>query len=375
MKKSLTLMALPFAYLATTPILAEESDKLLTPSARIELEAMKANDVDLYDNANNTDITDQSSKVELGLEAKLSPWAKASFLLVHEVGDDGHYELNWDEALFTLGNAEVSPFSLGLGKTTAPFGAFETLMITDPYTKDMAETKAPIALVSYEADNGLFAKAYTFDKKVNDRQGSGMNNGGFQIGYTEESEERSLNAGLGWMANIGGTDGIRDTLRDRTGFNERGLGPYALGGGRMRQDVPGIALHALAKQGPITLIGEYISATQNFNGTNELAFGNQGAKPSALNLEAGYTWDSGLLGKETTLAIGYQKTSEALDLGLPEKRVALGLGIEVYKYTTLKLEWARDWAYGSSKTGNATLGNTGTSDSVDTVTAQLAFEF
>lgn len=375
MKRPLGLMALPLACLVATPALAEESSRVLTPSVRVELEAMKANNADLYDNTNNSDITDQSTKVELGLEAKLSPWAKASFLLVHEENDKARYELNWDEALLIFGNADVSPFSLGLGKTTAPFGAFETLMITDPYTKDMAETKVSMALVNYEAENGLFAKAYVFNRKLNDRGDNGLNNGGLQIGYAKESEERNLNVGLGWMANIGGTDGIRDTLRDPEGFNEAGAGPYALGGGKMRRDVPGIALHMVAKQGPVTLIGEYISATQHFNATNELGFGNHGAKPSTLNLEAGYTWDTGLLGKETTLAVGYQRTSEALDLGLPEKRVALGLGVEVYKHTTLKLEWARDWAYGSSKAGNATLGDTGTGDSVDTWTAQLAFEF
>lgn len=368
-------LTLAVACLASGSLLAEESGKLLTPRLLIELEAMKANDVDLYDNANNRDITDQSSNIEFGLEANISPWVKGSFQLVYEVNDEDNYELNWDEALFTFGNPDVSPISLGLGKTTAPFGAFETLMITDPYTQDMAETKAAMALLSYEAENGLFAKAYAFNKKVNDKDRNDLNNGGFQIGYAKETEERQINAGLGWMANIGGTDGIRDTLRDPGGFNEPGAGPYALGGGRMRHDVPGIALHLVAKQGPITLIGEYITATKGFDDTNELAFGNSGAQPAAMNLEAGYTWDAGIFGKATTVSAGYQKTWEALDLGLPEERLALGMSVEVYKHTTLKLEWAKDTAYGSRKTGNATLGNTGTGDTVDIWTAQLAFEF
>jgi hypothetical protein len=375
MKMSRLALAVSLACLASGSLLAEESDKMFNPSLLIELEAMKANNADLYDNTNNRDITDQSSKIELGLGVKISPWVKGDFLLVYEVNDEDKYELNWDDALFTFGNTDVFPITLGLGKTTAPFGAFETLMITDPYTQDMAETKAAMALLTYEAENGFFAKGYVFDKKVNDRKGSDFNNGGFQIGYAKETEERTINAGLGWMANIGGTDGIRDTLRDRSGFNEPGAGPYALGGGRMRHDVPGIALHLVAKQGPVTLIGEYITATRSFNGTRELGFGNHGAKPAALNLEAGYTWESGLLGKETTLGVGYQKTWEALDLGLPEERVAVGLGVEVYKHTTLKLEWAKDRAYGSRKTGNAILGDTGTGDTVDTWTAQLAFEF
>lgn len=375
MKKTNLALALSMACLAVGPVLAEQNEPLLKPSVLIELEAMKGSDADLYDKANNTDITDQSSNIELGLEANLSPWAKAKFLMVYEVNDKDRYELNWNDALVTFGNSEVSPFSLSLGRTTVPFGAFETMMITDPYTLDMGETIVGTVMLNYEAENGLFAKAYAFNKRINDRRDNSLNNGGFQIGYNKETEERSINAGLGWMANIGGTNGIRDTLRDSGGFNEDGVGPFALGGGRMRHDVPGIALHLVAKQGPITLIGEYIGATQGFDTTNELGFGSHGAKPAALNLEAGYTWDSGLLGKETTLAVGYQKTWEALDLGLPEERVALGLSVGVYKHTTLKLEWANDRAYGSSKVGNATLGNTGTGDSMDTWTAQLAFEF
>lgn len=375
MKVSPLALAVSLATLTSGPLLAEESEPLLKPSVLVELETMKANDVDLYDNANNVDITDQSSNIELGLEANISPWLRAKFKVAHEVNDEDKYELRWYDAFFTIGNPDASPISLGLGLTTVPFGYQDTLMITDPYTLDLAETVVPMAMLSYEAENGFFAKGFLFDKRVNDKRGSKLNNGGFQIGYAKETEERSIDAGLSWMANMGGTDGIRDTLRDPGGFNEPGVGPFALGGGRMRHDVPGIALHLVAKQGPITFIGEYMTATKGFDFDNELAFGNHGAKPAVLHLEGGYTWDAGLLGKETTVAAGYQKTWEALDLGLPEERFSLGLGVNVYKHTTLKLEWARDWAYGGDKTGNATLGNTGIGDSVDTWTAQLAFEF
>lgn len=375
MKVSQLTLALSLASLVSAPLLAQESDSIFKPSVLVELETMKSSNADLYDNTNNDSITDQGSNIELGLEVQISPWLKADFKVAHEVNYEDRYELRWYDALFTIGNPDISPISLGLGKTTVPFGYQDTLMITDPYTLDLGETVVPIAMLSYEAENGLFAKGFIFDQRVNDRKGRTFNNGGFQVGYAKESEERTINAGLGWIANMGGTDGIKNVLRDSDGFNEPGVGPFALGGGRMVRDVPGIALHLMAKQGPITVIGEYMAATRGFDATNELAFGTSGARPAVLHLEGGYTWESGLFGKETTLAAGYQKTWEALDLELPEERISLGLGVEVYKHTTFKLEWARNRAYDATTTGNATMGMAGTGDTENVWTAQVAFEF
>jgi len=99
-------------------------------SGAVEVEAGFENG---YEDENTSDIT--LATVELGLEAKISEWARANVVLLWEEDDTEQVEV--DEGTITLGNAERSPLYLTAGKFVVPFGAYETNMISDPLTLEI----------------------------------------------------------------------------------------------------------------------------------------------------------------------------------------------------------------------------------------------
>ncbi|MDH5525618.1 MAG: LbtU family siderophore porin, partial [Desulfobulbaceae bacterium] len=106
------------------------------------------------------------------------------------------------------------------------------------------------------------------------------------------------------------------------------------------------------------------AATEAF-AASELAYNGGGAKPKAWNVEVGYT--SELMGKETTLALGYQGTDQAVDLGLPEQRYLAAVSMGIIDNTSLALEYIHDEDY--------SVANGGTDNDAETVTMQLGVEF
>lgn len=83
-------------------------------------------------------------RLELGLEAELTDWIKASSVLNSEwIGDSvngGDEKITVDQAIITL-QKEDFPLYLVLGKRVQPFGLFENHLVTDPMTQDAFETK------------------------------------------------------------------------------------------------------------------------------------------------------------------------------------------------------------------------------------------
>jgi len=100
--------------------------------------------------------------------------------------------------------------------------------------------------------------------------------------------------------------------------------------------------------GPVSLMGEYITALDEFQ-ANHLAFKGQAAQPKAWNAEAGFTFN--IAGIETTLAVGYQATEEALALELPESRILGVVSAGIYDNTTVSLEYAVDSDYDENDGG------------------------
>ena len=74
-----------------------------------------------------------------------------------------------------------------------------------------------------------------------------------------------------------------------------------------------------------------------------------------------------ILGKETTFALGYQGTDEAVALDLPKHRYLATIGMQILKNTTLALEYLHDEDY-PQRDG-------GTGGEADQVTVQVAVEF
>jgi hypothetical protein len=300
------------------------------------------------------------STAELDIEAGINDWTTANLVLLWEEEDGSGNELTVDQATITIAESRASPFYLVAGHLALPFGRYETLMVSDPFTLELGETKETALIVGAES-HGLFASAYGFNGDLDDGTGNTIDNYGADLGYAWGGDGRSVYTSLSYINDLGDSDGISDVV----------IGNLTAPA-RYERKIPGYALHALVTAGPVSLIGEYVTATKGFDSSNEIAFNGRGAKPSAWNLEAGYTFDAA--GHETALAVGHQETGEALGLGLPRSRTSATVSVALMEDTTFSLEWTHDRDYGTGDS-DAVAGAVGTGDESNTLTGQLAVGF
>jgi hypothetical protein len=157
----------------------------------------------------------------------------------------------------------------------------------------------------------------------------------------------TVNAGIDWINNISDSDGLSGTLSEE-----------------IEAKVAGIAAHLTASFGPFSLIAEHVAAQDEYT-AEELPFRDQGAQPTATAVEAAFGFEA--MGKEAVVSVGYQTTSEALTLELPETRMLASAGVEIFEKTSLAIEYLHDEDYGTDDGGSG--------ETADQVTMLLAVEF
>jgi len=323
----------------------------VTLSGLIEVEFATGDDF-----AGNNFNSFDTSTVELGLDIKATDWATGHVLIKYEEdGDDDDFFV--DEATITLGDTEKFPLTLIAGKFYMPFGNFATNMIQDPLTLEIGEINDSGAAIGFEA-NGFTAALYGYkgmkESDVSDLDPDSYTKMGygFMAGYGYEKDDVSFTGGVSWTSNMADSDGaIADT------FDDAGLDS-------IEDSVNGFGVHVGAGFGPVSFIGEYVTALDNFAQT-EIDYLAQGAEPSAWNAELAYTTE--LLSRETVFAIGWQQTDEAVAIGLPESRYLGSVGMEILPKTVLTLEYYYDNDYDTE--------DNGTGENASVVTAKLAYEF
>lgn len=316
----------------------------VTLSGVVEVEASSAED---FDGADTSDIT--LATVGLGLDAEITEWVNAHLLLLYEEDDTEPMDL--DEGTITLGNLEKFPLYLTAGKMYVPFGSFESNMISDPLTLELGETRESAAQVGFAA-SGFYGSFYAFNSDINETgDDDTIASFGANAGYGYLNDKMSLDLGVGWINNIAAADNLSGY------FDDAGITEV--------QDYPaGLTAHLTLGYGPFMLIGEYLGALNAFD-ASELDFNGRGAEPSAWNFEAAYTRE--IKGKETTFAVGYQKTDEALALELPDERILGCIGVEIWENTSLALEYLHDEDYSVNEGG--------TGNDANAATVQMAVEF
>ena len=302
----------------------------------IEVEGSAGED---FTGANESNF--ELATVELGFVGKVTDWASAHLTLLYEEGGDDKVLV--DDAHIILGNTEKFPLYLSAGRQYVPFGNFTTNMISDPLTLEIAETQETALQVGFEAA-GAYGSVFAFNGDTNEGGGDRqIEQFGANIGYTIEQEGFSVDVGVSYMNSMGDSDGLSGILEE----NDMLEADY----------VGGIGAYAIANIGPVSLIGEYITALDDFEDADD-------SQPMAFNAEAGYTFD--ISGMESTVAIAWQGTDDMAG-DLPESRVLASFGIGILEGTTLAFEYAHDEDYDTA--------DGGTDESADAFTAQLAYEF
>jgi hypothetical protein len=308
-----------------------------------------------YEGDSESDIV--LATAELGIRSQVNDWVEAGISFLYE---QDATDLEIDIAYLTLANADVSPLFLTAGQVYVPFGVYETNLVSDPLTLDIGEARETALQLGFE-QSGFSGSFYVFNGDSRVKGKNRIEGWGANLSFAQESDDQAWSVGAGYINDLGDSDTLHESINDnRVSAAELdsslSIDPTDRTGGW--------TLNAAARFGPFSLIGEYLSAADDFDPIS-LDFKGGGARPSAWNIEAGYSFT--LLGRESVAAVAYQGTREALALELPKERWLLGWSIEIFDRTSLGLEWARDRDYG--------VRDGGTGKSADTFTAQLAVEF
>ena len=306
-------------------------------SVCIEVEAaLENNDVDDED---SSDIT--LATAEVGLQAALTDWLTGFVLFSW---DDEEEEMIFDEAHITLGDIEAIPYYLRAGKLYVPFGVYESYMISDPLTLELGEI-VDTALEMGIHLSGLRVSTYVFNGQSDEADDDDdIKCLGASVGYGFEFDNFLFDAGVDWINNILESNTLNELLE------EKGLEDY----------VSGYAVHALFGMGSVSFMAEYVAVADDM----EFVDGSKMDAPAAWAIEAGYTFEA--IGKETTLALAYQGTEDAVGI-LPESKILASIGVGITDYLSAALEYTMAEDYGISDGGSG--------EDIDTLTLQLALEF
>jgi hypothetical protein len=333
----------------------QKINKYVTLFGLIEFEGVVGNDF-----ADNSVSEFNVATGQLGFDAQLSDWTVGHLLALYEGPDDD--TLTIDEANIWLGNYEKFPALLTAGKFYMPFGKFETNMVQDPLTLNLGEMNDYGVAAGFKK-SGFLATAYAYNGMKEKENENTIRGYGASIGFDYSRDDFSLNAGLCWVNNMADADSISDV------YDEMGLET-------IHDPINGFGLHLLTGYGPISFIGEYIEALDQFyEGAfnpetgemegGEILYMGHGAEPKAWNTEL--AWSTELFGKSTVFAVSYQGSEESVELSLPSSRY-MGIGsMVVLPGTTISIEYFHDRDYD--------LDEGGTGESADIVTTQLAYEF
>ncbi|MCD6585752.1 MAG: LbtU family siderophore porin [Desulfobacteraceae bacterium] len=294
--------------------------------------------------------TDESNvdlaTIELGIDAEITDHVNGHVLFLWEEGDGA---VGLDEGFITIHGGDGFPVYLSAGKMYVPFGNFESTMISDPLTLELAETRESAVQVGFESE-GFYGSAYVFNGDIDEAgEDSHIDNFGANAGFILENDNFCINAGVSYINNMLDSDGLGEWAEETMDTDGTELKDY----------VDGFGAHVIVNTGPVTFIGEYITMIDKPEFISDVpGIGFKGEKISAYNAEVAFTFD--MAGKETTVGVGYQGTDDAGDF-LPETRIIGSIGVGIFDSTTLALEYAHDEFEND--------------DEVDIVTAQLAIEF
>ena len=259
------------------------------------------------------------STVELGIGAKVVDHVSGDILFLYEDGED----IVVDEAFITIDGEDVVPLYLRAGEMYVPFGNFETHMISDPLTLEIGETRETALQVGTQS-GGFYGSAFIFNGDVNEAEEDDdhISNFGANAGFALENDAFSMDVGVSYINSLVDADGWEGAMEDE----ELTLNEF----------VGGVGAYAIIGIGPVTLIGEYITAMDDIewiDANGDLVNDDQIA---AYNLELGFVFAIGE--KEATVAVAYQGTDNAQGR-LPETRYLGSCGVSLFENTSLALEY------------------------------------
>ncbi|MEM1244402.1 MAG: LbtU family siderophore porin [Pseudomonadota bacterium] len=305
-------------------------------------------------------------------------------------GREFHSRVILDEGFIQLRDFATSPWFIQAGRFYLPFGDYQRYPITETLPQQLEMTQSTALEVGFVSTRGLSGMIYGFRGLPRNNialpvvggnfsgNRRNWNNFGAQLAYHFGSQQ-TLNGkvDVGYLYNMNDVDFISSTftigpntsvlgvpLTNATGQIVPGLPPINAGsvgviGNRKR--VPGIAADGFLYYGPYDMHANFAGALARFN-TLDVVYNNRGAEPRALDLGAGYAFNS--YGRPTHVGVSWQHSwgasrlglgSQVAGGGLPLNRVQGTLTYNIYRATDIAAQVRWDDDYNS----NGVTGGTG----------------
>jgi len=277
----------------------------------------------------------------------------------------GNSRVYVNKAFVTLGNLTCSPVYFTFGQFYVPFGTYSSVMVSDTLTKLLGRTKARAIQIGMmqQSKNAFYASAYIFRGDSHAASVAKVNNGGINLGIKFDLGFFKGNIGGGVIGNIADSGG----MQMGTGFQDFE---------QIENRVPAYDLRASLTLGEhLDLIAEYIIASNRFS-PMDMSFNNHAAKPSALDVQAAFSFSA--FKRPSSIGIGYGKSNQLLAMGIPLTRTSLVFNTSWWRNTLQSLEFRHDRQYAESAVATgagdtAVPSQNGESDNA--VTAQFDYYF
>lgn len=354
----------------------QDCNKLLSLAGGVNFDAKWGNRSMGYQGENTQRVS--LNDVYLNLFGNVNDWTKAfASLSYNNASDDsffankaGQYSnvykvdtLTLEQGYAQISNFDQSPLFLKLGKFYQDFGRYTIHPITRSLTQVLSESLQTAAQVGFVTRMGFHGDIAAFDTPLNQRRtyALGIPQGHKTTDYTAAIGFDQMSDQLGWGVNLG-------YMYNMVGVNDIGqvISQYQFGGtsgGTYRNRVSAGTIDAYVTSGPFSLMGDYVTAMQDFSNndlnsktTAVVPFGTgNGAKPWAGNLQAGYgftCWN-----KNQNVYLGYQASGDAVSVFLPKNRWVVGYNVDMWKSTNLGVQVDHDHDYNTSQGGTGNNSN------------------
>jgi hypothetical protein len=283
---------------------------------------------------------------EIGFLLTVNNWLNSIVILEYDneqisvFGDRvNNSRIHVQNGIIMLGDLDASPFYCSLGQVYVPFGQYTTYAsIQRPLTRLLFRTLAREVALGYY-NGSLQGSVFAFKGGSFQDGGKNINNFGCNISYVLNGDNFQGKFGAGVIRNIA------DSQLQLVSFNPVISHPLV-------HVVPGAFINANISYKSLRFLGEYISATRPF-ALSDMGFSTDGgatftgAHVSALDVELAYIFD--IFGKESSLALGYSRSWEALGFALPKHRALLTSTTNVAKGALFSIELGYNRLYGENE--------------------------
>lgn len=304
-----------------SPGMVSELGKRLTIHGQVQVEASyERRKPKNGSSSNNSNLS--LATAEIFFAGNINKYTRG---VLHFLWEEGKTDpVDMDEAFVLIGQTSDMPFYVMAGRIYPAVGLFESYLISDTITKNLFETQESAAEFGYAGSWFNFSVGAYSGALQESNQGDDALINSYYTRLQLMNPEGTLgglklSGGVAYTNNLGDAGGLRDNIP----------------GERVRDLVGGISFSLAAEYGKFSLLGEYITALDDFR-PGELSFaGGKKARPSAYNLELGYTpWD------KWNFAVRYEGGSDLFAYE-PERQWGGGVNWTFLPDTILSFEYLR----------------------------------